>query len=200
MDMLAGLGGLIVNFLAFFICLSVHEASHAWAANKLGDPTSKYEGRLSLNPIRHIDLFGTVLLPLFLILSGLPAFGYAKPVLVDPRNFANFKKDMYITALAGPGSNLLFALIIGILISAFPALEFLSILIYINLALAFFNLIPIPPLDGSKVLQFFVSEEVYESLTRYGYFILIALIFLTPVFDYLFTIVYSISNILTNLF
>lgn len=201
MSTLANLGGLIISFIAFFICLSVHEATHAWAAYKLGDPTSKFEGRLSLNPLAHIDWFGTVLLPLFLILSGLPAFGYAKPVVVNPRNFRNLKRDYLLTGLAGPGANLILAVIIGLLISIFPALNFLTLLVEINIILAVFNLVPIPPLDGSKIWQFILSDESYYTLERYGPFILIAFILLfSSVADYLFTIDFAISNFLTHLF
>lgn len=200
MNLLSMLGGLIVKFVPFLVCLSIHEASHAWVANMLGDPTSKYDGRLSLNPIKHIDLFGTILLPLFLILSGNPGFGYAKPVMIDPRNFKNHQRDMYLTALAGPGSNIIFALIIGILISIFPVLSPLVILVEISIGLAVFNLVPIPPLDGSKILQFLVSEDAYDVITKYGFFVLIFLIFFTSVFNYLYIIDFTVSNFLIHLF
>jgi len=192
---------LIVSFIAFFVCLSVHEAAHAWAANRFGDPTSKIEGRLSLNPLRHIDWFGTILLPLFLILSHLPAFGYAKPVMIDRRNFQNPSKDYLLSSLAGPGANLLFAAVVGILISAFPFLSFLTILVEINIILAMFNLIPIPPLDGSKIWQFFLNEETYFNLERYGPLILIAVILLFgSIFDFLFNIDITLTFYLTHLF
>jgi len=201
MSILSGLGGLIINFAVFFVCLSVHEASHALAAYKLGDPTSKIDGRLSLNPLRHIDLFGTILLPLFLIISGFPAFGYAKPVMVNINNFQKPPRDNFLTALAGPASNLIFAFLVGILISIFPALNFLTILVQVNIILALFNLLPIPPLDGSKVWHLILSEETYLTLERFGPYILIAFIlFMGSAADYLVVLTYSISNTFTHLF
>jgi Zn-dependent protease len=201
MSFLSGLGQLILGFAVFFVCLSVHEAAHAWMANRLGDPTSKFDGRLSLNPFRHIDLFGTILLPLFLIISSLPAFGYAKPVMVNINNFRKPSRDNFLTALAGPAANLILAVIFGLVISLLPALSFLTILVEVNIILAIFNLLPIPPLDGSKVWHLILDDETYLSLERYGPFILIAFIFFAgSVFDYIFTIDFTITSFLTNLF
>lgn len=159
MGFLSGFGQLIITFVAFFISLSIHEAAHSWVAFKLGDPTSKFDGRLSLNPLRHIDLFGTILLPILLYISsqGQFAFGYAKPVMVNIHNFKNPPRDNFLTALAGPISNLLFASILGVIISIFPALSFLTPLVQINVILALFNILPIPPLDGSKIWHLILS-------------------------------------------
>lgn len=191
---------LILTFIAFFICLSVHEAAHSFVADKLGDPTSKHEGRLSLNPLRHIDLFGTILLPLFLIISGLPAFGWAKPVMVNIYNFKNPARDHFLTALSGPASNLIFAVILGVIVGLIPALSFLIILIRINVILALFNLLPIPPLDGSKIWHLILSEESYFNLERYGPFILIAFLLLFGSgADFLFNLGDSLSNAIIHL-
>jgi len=191
---------LILTFVAFFICLSVHEAAHSLVADKLGDPTSKHEGRLSLNPLRHIDFFGTILLPLFLIISGLPAFGWAKPVMINIYNFKNPARDHFLTALSGPASNLIFAVILGLIVGLIPTLSFLTILVRINVILALFNLLPIPPLDGSKVWHLVLSEESYFNLERYGPFILIAFLLLFGSgADFLFNLGESLSNAIIHL-
>lgn len=203
MNLTSGLGGLILAIIAFFVCLSVHEAAHAFVADKLGDPTSKILGRLSLNPLAHIDPFGTVLLPLFLLLvsGGQFAFGYAKPVMVDIRNFKDPVKDNLLTALAGPAANLTFAAILGVIISAIPSLGVLTILVQLNVILGVFNLIPIPPLDGSKIWAFFLSDEAYYTLERIGPFILIAfLLFMETASGAIFSLAQTISNALTHLF
>ena len=180
MELGFSLAGIILSFIGFFICLSVHEAAHALVADRLGDPTSKLEGRLSLNPLSHIDLFGTIIVPLLLILSGAPAFGWAKPVMVDIRNFKNPPRDNFLTALAGPISNFLFAIIISLILNFIPSASFAYILlvnlVVINVALGIFNLVPIPPLDGSKVWHLILSDESYFTLERMGPIILIAFI------------------------
>jgi len=181
MDLTYSAAGIILSFIGFFICLSVHEASHALIAYKLGDPTSKMEGRLSLNPLAHIDPFGTVIVPLLLILTHAPAFGWAKPVMVDIRNFRNPRRDNFLTAIAGPISNFIFAALLSILMRFFPSSSLVfaifSNLVVINIALGIFNLVPIPPLDGSKVWYLFLSDESYFALERMGIFLLVAFIF-----------------------
>lgn len=152
----------IVTFLPVLLfSLTFHEAAHAWMSNRIGDPTARMLGRLTLNPLAHLDVFGT----LMLFISGF-RFGWAKPVPVDPRNFADAKRGMFLTAAAGPASNILLAIICGFAIRTMLAMwgaevgtGFHSILLRIlgmgvvmNLSLAFFNLIPLPPLDGSKIL------------------------------------------------
>lgn len=174
--------------LAALIAISFHEMSHGLMAYKLGDPTAKYMGRLTLNPIKHIDIFGLLMI-LFV------GFGWAKPVPVNPRYFKNAKTGMAITALAGPVSNLtiaFFALLIGgAVISIMPAanhmvLNFLFLLANINIGLGIFNLIPIPPLDGSKIMYMFLPDEFYNNVLKYerfGMFILMAVLwmgYLTP--------------------
>lgn len=197
MDYLTGFGTLILTFVGFYISLSVHEASHAFVADKLGDPTSKAMGRLTLNPLAHIDILGTVIVPIMLMLSGFPAFGWAKPVMVNVYNFRHPARGNYLTALAGPAANLIFALILSLLVRLFPSVEFIFMLVQINVVLAVFNLLPIPPLDGSKIWHLVLSDESYFTLERYGPFILVAfLIFSGSAGNFLFHIVGSISNFL----
>jgi Zn-dependent protease len=152
-----------------FYSIIIHEVSHAFAAYALGDDSAKRAGRLSFNPVRHIDWFGTVILPLILYFSAGFIWGYAKPVPFNPYNFRNLKRDSGLTALAGPVSNILIAIgmaVIYHLSSASPLLQYISIyVIFLNLLLAFFNLIPVPPLDGSKVLGMFLSDEAYWKWT-----------------------------------
>jgi Zn-dependent protease len=186
-----------VIVLLFAIC--VHESAHAWMANRLGDPTAKMLGRVSLNPIVHIDPFGTILMPLILIVLGFPPFGWAKPTPVDTRNFKNPVKDDILTSVAGPVSNFITAflsvVILAIIVhgSSMPisryartesTAEALATLFYdamwINVILAVFNLIPLPPLDGSHVLRHFLSYnalKVYDSIGNWG---LIVLVFVLP--------------------
>jgi len=181
--------GPIVFFVVFFsliLTISIHEFAHALMATRLGDQTPKSQGRLTLNPLAHLDPFGTLLL--FLI-----GFGWGKPVFFSPYNLKNPRKDAAFISLAGPVSNLIFALLISILyriasIYLHPASIFLNIffyIIYFNLLLAFFNLIPIHPLDGGKIFTGFLpASEANDAnlfLKRYGLIILILLIF--PIFS-----------------
>ncbi len=180
MDFLS-LGAAALRVLAIFICLTVHETCHGLAAYALGDPTAKSMHRLSLNPFRHIDWFG-------LALMFAAGFGWAKPVPVDPRYFKNPKKGMAITALAGPVSNILLALLAmlickGIYLyapysAAWNALfEFLLYMVApLSVGLGLFNLLPIPPLDGSKVLGAFLPDRQYIQLMRYERYGLLVLL------------------------
>src|ERR1035437_9408676 len=169
---------ILYKMIAFLFAISVHESAHAWTASRCGDPTARMLGRVSLNPIRHIDLFGTIILPLVAAISGIPLLGGAKPTPVDPRNFRHPMMDDILTSVAGPVSNFIVAtgtllLLGGISLSsasghtlvmglpggfnggasdsplAFVA-ELLYVLMVINIVLAVFNLIPVPPLDGSR--------------------------------------------------
>src|SRR3990167_5250812 len=147
----------VFQVIAFLLALTIHEFAHALAADRLGDPTPRVQGRLTLNPVAHIDLFGTILLPLFLLLTRAPIlFGWAKPVMFDPYNLANPRRDAALISFAGPLSNLLVAIILALLIrlsTGFPTLAMGVIglvatpLILLNVVLAIFNLIPIHPLD-----------------------------------------------------
>lgn len=166
-----------------FYSIIIHEVSHAFAAFALGDDSAQRAGRLSFNPKKHIDIFGTVILPLLLYFTAGFIYGYAKPVPFNPYNFRNYKRDSGLTALAGPLSNILIAVVLSVLyhiLGAFPQLQYiLMYVIFLNLLLAFFNLIPVPPLDGSKVLGMFLTDQAYWKWTaqeRKGMLYLFAII------------------------
>lgn len=174
--------------------ITFHEYMHGYAAYKLGDPTAKNAGRLSLNPLRHIDPFGTVLLPLLLWAGGGPIFGYAKPVPVNPRYFKDIRKGDLITGVAGPAANLVLALFGAALVWITNPLQgesLVALVVYVigyvlvqaNLVLMFFNLIPIPPLDGSSIIPIFLSDSAlrtWYSLQRYSFGILLVLLWVVP--------------------
>ncbi|MFA5197504.1 MAG: site-2 protease family protein [Patescibacteria group bacterium] len=172
----------IFSIIGFLLALTVHEFMHAWTANYLGDPTAKHAGRVSLNPIAHIDLFGTILLPLVLILSGSSiVFGWAKPVPINPNSFNNPRLGSALTAIAGPIANLVLAIILAAIyqIPGFKGTlwgQFLIASITINLVLMIFNLIPIPPLDGSKFFALFIPGLDNPKLDIYGPILLLAFI------------------------
>jgi Zn-dependent protease len=179
----------VIFFGAIFYSIILHEISHGLTANWLGDDTAKRRGRLSLNPLKHIDWFGTVILPLVFYYTAGFVFGYAKPVPINPYNFQNYKRDTGLTAIAGPLTNILIAILFALfyhLGGPGSLLGMLSVpLVQINLFLALFNLIPFPPLDGSKVLGIFLSDEAYFKFTaqeRTGMIIFIAIILVFNMF------------------
>jgi len=179
-------------FLGTIVFLvSIHEASHAWVANRLGDPTAKHQGRISLNPMVHIDPLGTVVLPLILIVisvatqSGLFLFGWAKPTPFNPWNLENPRRDAALISFAGPTSNFIIAIIVAIIYRLIPfgnelLFVYLQFLITLTLVLGIFNLIPIAPLDGFKVVTGILPKDLalrWEALERYGPIFLLAIIF-----------------------
>lgn len=190
------LDGVLFIFILIFSVI-IHECAHGLAAYRAGDPTAKMMGRITLNPIPHIDIIGSIILPLFLLLSGSTfLFGWAKPVPVNPYNFKNYRKDEIRVSFAGPASNLLLSLVFLILAIFFIStgtnseliIRLLRIGMLLNLILAFFNLFPIPPLDGSHILENFLPAKYsqYFSMIRpYGFIILI-LFFMTPLFDLIY--------------
>jgi len=182
---------IVVWILPVIFAITVHEVAHGWVAKKYGDNTASMLGRLTLNPIKHIDLVGTIIIPglLLLTFTGF-VFGWAKPVPVDARNFKNPRRDMAMVALAGPVSNILMALAWALIarIGGLIGVEFIMLpMIYmgvagisINLVLAFINLLPIPPLDGSRVLTRFLPARLawqYDKLERWGFLIMLVLLY-----------------------
>lgn len=209
-------GALITPTYVFYVVLyvlllmfsaMVHEVAHGYVAYKCGDPTAKNFGRLTLNPLKHLDPFGSIVLPLLMTLFGGVMFSYAKPVPYNPNNLRNPKRDEVLVALAGPASNVLqaflgavlFNLWYGILLAnpaitewgpelfgmtpAYLAMSILDTYIYLNLMLCFFNLIPLPPLDGSKVLCYFLHGQAlrrYYQIQQYAMPILIIVLYVIP--------------------
>jgi Zn-dependent protease len=177
----------ILQIVALIIAVIFHEYSHGRIAEVLGDPTARRMGRLKVNPLVHIDPFGSVILPLLLIASGSPiVFGWAKPVPINPSYFRDARQGMLYVGVAGPASNLLMASGAGVLyrVGLFQSLPFLEAfvlqLVVINIVLAVFNLIPIPPLDGSRVAAALIPPRMrasYATLERYGILILFLLLF-----------------------
>lgn len=173
---------LAFRLVALLAAVTVHECAHAWMADRLGDPTPRLQGRLSLNPIVHLDLLGSILL----LLTG---FGWAKPVGVNPRYFTDWRKGMMLVAAAGPLANITLLFLLGLLFQLDLFATFtlagrlLMTVIWINAILAIFNLLPIPPLDGSKILAGVLPPAqalAYDRLQPYGPVLLLLLIFLAP--------------------
>jgi len=193
----------LIRAVLVLICITFHELAHGFTAYKLGDNTAKDQGRLTLNPIRHIDIFG-------LIMMLVAGFGWAKPVPVNPNNFRRPKLGMALTALAGPLANLILAVVVlalgglvcGIFkISAIPEMVYTVYFSFVALSvgLALFNLIPIPPLDGSKVLFALLPDSVYSKILRYerfGFILLFALVYLGSLSTYLGNAIYSVTKFL----
>lgn len=186
----------VVLWIGLVILLTFHEFGHAWMALKCGDDTAKNEGRVSLNPLVHMDLIGTVILPLAMIFlsmagSGLASFllGWAKPVPVNPYNLRKPRVDDILVTLAGPGMNVILAVVLMglarlvLVADALPAAEFFRSMAHLSLLLCFFNLIPIPPLDGSQVMRVLIgmSYQTYAQIAQYGFIILILVLQIPPV-------------------
>jgi Zn-dependent protease len=179
--------GIVVSLLIFFSAVILHECAHAFVAFKRGDSTAKRMGRLTLNPLAHIDPFGTILLPILLIVMNSPVlFGWAKPVPINFASLKNPRRDMLLVGLAGPMANLLLAVIAALLLKFGlgkfqAAAELIQYAMIINVVLAVFNLIPIPPLDGSRVLMGLLPVPLAVELAKfepYGIFLIFALLYM----------------------
>ena len=207
-------GDILLWFIVFLFSLSCHESAHAWTSEKFGDYTGRYQGRITLNPIPHIDIYGTIIFPLVGMISGAMMFGWAKPVQTNPLLWRDKKKANIMVSMAGPASNFIIAIVAFTIIKVLlisqvvepgtgsfdivrpafnqptlmiPIAKLLSILLELNVLLGVFNLIPIPPLDGSHVLESLLPYEMaqaYAAIRPYGVFLLLALM-LTPVLGYI---------------
>ena len=178
---------ILIAFLILLASLTVHEAAHAWTADQLGDPTARLLGRVSLNPVVHIDLIGTVILPLLAAFSGLPIIGWAKPVPVNTSQLRHPRRDFVLVAAAGPASNILLAIMAAAALriggglgdtTTVNASGILTFFVYVNVLLALFNMIPVPPLDGGNVLAGLLPRgpaETFARLRPYGFIVLYAL-------------------------
>ena len=221
-------GNLIIWFIVLLFSLSFHEASHAWTSEKFGDDTGRLQGRITLNPIAHIDIFGTIIFPIVSALSGIPLLGWAKPVQTNPLMWRDKSKANIAVSAAGPISNFILATIAFIVIKVLltsgqiqlqggyytlvgpiteqaaimaPLCVFLSVMLLLNIGLGVFNLIPVPPLDGSHVLEELLPasmSEAYAQIQPYGFMLLYGLMFI-GVFGAIFRPVYSFVIILLQM-
>jgi Zn-dependent protease len=189
------LAQVFIGFVVLLFSLTVHEMAHAWTADRLGDPTARLLGRVSLNPMVHADPIGTILFPLIALISNAPLIGWAKPVPVNTRQLGNPRRDYIAVAAAGPASNLVIAILASSLLAVMPisphtlgdslnvsvpAATILSQLVRLNVLLAVFNMIPIPPLDGGNVLAGILPPALaapFNGLRRYGFLLLYILMF-----------------------
>jgi Zn-dependent protease len=188
------LAQVFISFVVLLFSLTIHEMAHAWTADRLGDPTARLLGRVSLNPLVHADPIGTILFPLIALISNAPLIGWAKPVPVNTRHLGSPRRDFVLVAAAGPASNLIIAIAAATVLAVLPisphtlgdsvnvsvpAATILSQLVRLNVLLAVFNMIPIPPLDGGNVLAGILprpAAAVFNQIRPYGFLLLYALI------------------------
>jgi Zn-dependent protease len=193
---------IFIAFVVLLFSLTVHESAHAWTADRLGDPTARVLGRVSLNPLVHTDPIGTILFPLIAMVTGFPLIGWAKPVPVNIRRLRHYRRDYVLVAAAGPASNLLLALAAAIALRLWPVspvalgeanvsapvANLFSQALYVNVLLAVFNMVPIPPLDGGNVLSGLLPRSAahrFDAIVRPYGFILLYVLMLTRGFNYL---------------
>ncbi len=191
MNLQQGLQDLSIQFVPFMMAVVFHEFAHGYMANRYGDTTARDSGRLTLNPAPHVDVLGTLILPILMMVSGVSfLFGWARPVPINPNRFKNYRSGLFWVSFAGPGMNFLMALVSGAAFAAIrtwmpetfylhePLVGMAIASVTVNYALAIFNLIPLPPLDGSKMVQSFLSYDAtrkYEAVSQYSFFILMGL-------------------------
>ncbi len=180
---------IIIRLVVIIMSIVIHEMAHGYAAYLLGDKTAAHAGRLSLNPLRHLDPFGSIILPFLMVAFGGPMIGYAKPVPYNPNNLKDPRRDEVLVALAGPLSNFILAFVACGLLVAFnfsdAAMVILQPLMLVNLSLMFFNLIPFPPLDGSSIISIFLPQKAmhsYYKIQQYSMPILLAVLYVLPAF------------------
>ncbi len=215
--MLQNFDQLVLMIVPLLFAVTIHEAAHGYAAYRMGDDTAMLAGRLTLNPIKHLDLFGSFLIPFILSISGSPfIFGYAKPVPVNFNRIHDYRKGVILVSAAGVAANMACAIASGILFRIIvnlwyvpglisfvePVISMLAYSVMINLVLAVFNLIPVPPLDGSRILAMFLPMELkwkYESIERYGMLIIIFLLMTRIIDKIIVFFVYPLRSLLLGL-
>lgn len=212
MDLASIVQKIAIVYPALLIALVLHEYAHAWMARRYGDETSAWSGRLTLNPAAHMDIFGTVIFPMIGIALGGFIFGWAKPVPIDPRNFKNFRKGLFWVSFAGPLANIVLGFLFAMVFVLFrtqvsssfvfyePFTAMLYTLVGINFVLAIFNLIPIPPLDGAKMVESFLNYEQMRKfvvIEQYAFYILLFLMFSGALRLFLFPAVW-LNNVAIN--